>query len=107
MSQQGLYILSPASTSAGKRKSGPATATRAQLASLSEPIQQAYSLFQEAQTNSDADLVEESADTLRIQQTLFNVDEFTQQMKSRSRATVQRAKTQIELIEQFAMWREE
>ena len=86
MRQQGLYTLSPASTSAGKRKSGPATATRAQLASLSEPIQQAYTLAQEANANGDTDLVEEIADALRVQQALFDVDEFTQQMKTRPRA---------------------
>ena len=103
MSQQGLYILSPASTTAGKRKSGPATATRAQLASLSEPIQQAYTLAQEANANGDTDLVEEIADTLRVQQALFDVDQYTQQMKTRPRATGQRTQPQTEPIEQFAI----
>ena len=104
MRQQGLYTLSPASTSAGKRKSGPATATRAQRASLSEPVQRAYSLFQEAQTNSDTDLVAEIADRLRVQQALFDVDAFTQRMASQPRATVQRPQPQPEDTQLAIPW---
>ena len=57
------------------------TATSRQLARLPEPFEQAYTLAQEANANGDADLVEEIADTLRVQQALFDVDEFTQRMK--------------------------
>ena len=42
------------------------TATTHQLASLPEPFQQAYTLAQEANAASDADLVAEIADTIRV-----------------------------------------
>jgi hypothetical protein len=83
------------------------TATPRQLASLPEPFQQAYTLAQEANANGDADLVEEIADTLRVQQALFDVDEFTQRVTTRPHAAVQRAQPQTEPIEQFTIWRDE
>ena len=82
------------------------TATPRQLVSLPEPFQQAYTLAQEAQAAGDTDLVEEIADTLRVQQALFDVDEFAQQMKARPRATVQRPRPQEEAT-QLIMWRDE
>ena len=63
---------------------------------LPEPFEQAYTLAQEAQTAGDTDLVVEIADTLRVQQALFDVDEFTQRTASRLRATVQRPRPQPE-----------
>ena len=81
------------------------TATPRQLASLPEPFEQAYTLAQEAQATGDADLVEEIADTLRVQQALFDVDQFTQRTASRPRATVQRPRPQPEDA-QLIMWRE-
>jgi hypothetical protein len=83
------------------------TATSRQLARLPEPFEQAYALAREANANGDADLVEEIADTLRVQQALFDVDEFTRRVKTRPRATVQRAQPQTEPIEQFTIWRDE
>ena len=83
------------------------TATSRQLARLPEPFEQAYTLAQEANANGDADLVEEIADTFRVQQALFDVDEFVQRKKARPRTTVQRPQPQIEPIEQFTMWRDE
>jgi hypothetical protein len=81
------------------------TATPRQLAGLPEPFEQAYTLAQEAQTAGDTDLVEEIADTLRVQQALFDVDEFTQRVQTRPRATVQRPRPQPEDA-QLTMWRE-
>jgi hypothetical protein len=80
------------------------TATPRQLASLPEPFEQAYTLAQEANANGDADLVEEIADTLRVQQALFDVDEFTQQMRTRPRATVQRQRPQEEATQLIILW---
>jgi hypothetical protein len=77
------------------------TATPRQLASLPEPFQQAYSLAQEAKAAGDTDLVTEIADTLRVQQALFDVDEFTHRVKTQSRAAVQRPRPQSDTIEQF------
>jgi hypothetical protein len=59
-----------------------------------------------ANASGDADLVEEIADTLRVQQALFDVDEFTQQVKARPLATVQRQRPQEEAT-QLIMWRDE
>lgn len=80
------------------------TATPRQLASLPEPFQQAYTRAQEAQAAGDTDLVEEIADTLRVQQVLFDVDEFAQQMKARPRATVQRPRPQPEDAQLIIPW---
>ena len=92
------------------------TATSRQLARLPEPFEQAYTLAQEANASGDADLVEEIADTLRVQQALFDVDQFTQspdasgiggqRTASRPRATVQRPRPQPENA-QLIMWRDE
>jgi hypothetical protein len=82
------------------------TASPRQLASLPEPFGQAYTLAQEAQAAGDVDLVEEIADTIRVQQALFDVDEFTQQVKARPLATVQRPRPQPEDA-QLMMWRDE
>ena len=82
------------------------TATPRQLASLPEPFQQAYTLAQGAQAAGDVDLVEEIADTLRVQQALFDVEQFTQRTASRPRATVQRPQPQEEAT-QLIMWRDE
>ena len=80
------------------------TATSRQLARLPEPFEQAYALAQEANANGDADLVEEIADTLRVQQALFDVDEFTQRMKTRPRTTVQRPRPQPEDAQLIIPW---
>jgi hypothetical protein len=92
------------------------TATPRQLASLPEPLQQAYALAQEAQAAGNTDLVAEIADTLRVQQALFDVDQFTQspdatgiggqRTASRPRATVQRPRPQPEAA-QLIEWRDE
>jgi hypothetical protein len=82
------------------------TATPRQLAGLPEPFGQAYTLAQEANASGNADLVEEIADTLRVQQALFDVEQFTQRTASRPRATVQRPRPQPEDA-QLIMWRDE
>ena len=82
------------------------TATPRQLARLPEPFEQAYTLAQEANASGDTDLVEEIADTLRVQQALFDVGQFTQRTASRPRATVQRPRPQPEDA-QLIMWRDE
>ena len=79
------------------------TATPRQLASLPEPFRQAYTLAQEAQANGDTDLVEEIADTIRVQQALFDVDEFTHRVKAQPRAAAQRPRPQSDTIEQFTI----
>ena len=58
------------------------TATPRQLAGLPEPFQQAYSLAQEAQAAGDTDLVTEIADTLRLQQTLFDPEPYAVQLQT-------------------------
>ena len=88
------------------RPSCALTATPRQLASLPEPFEQAYTLAQEAQATGDTDLVAEIADTLRVQQALFDVDEFTHRVKAQPRATVQRPRPQPEDA-QLIMWRDE
>jgi 2-polyprenyl-3-methyl-5-hydroxy-6-metoxy-1,4-benzoquinol methylase len=79
------------------------TATTHQLARLPEPFEQAYSLAQEAQAAGDTDLVEEIADTLRVQQALFDVNEFTHRVKAQPRAAIQRPQPQTDTSEQFTI----
>lgn len=74
------------------------TATPRQLATLPEPFQQAYTLAQEAQANGDADLVAEIADTLRLQQTLFDPEPYAVQVRAPTPRTEAKPRRQREAL---------
>ena len=71
---------------------------------LARTVRAAYTLAQEANANGDTDLVEEIANTFRVQQALFDVDQFAQRMESRPRATVQRPRPQPEDAQLIIPW---